>query len=161
MTSRSSPSRARTRTAVRVRRSYDASADTLFAAWLDAATAGRWLFATSTRPVTEAAIDARVAGRFRFVEQRARDCVQHTGEYLAIERHRRLVFTLASEPEREPTRVVVEFVATGRGAHVTVTHAQVPKRRAAELRGRWSGMLYGLGEVCASRIHEHDEDTSC
>ena len=137
-------------TAIRLTRRYAAPPGRLFAAWLDESTAARWLFATATQPMATATIDARVSGRFRFVEQRARVAVHHTGQYLEIDRDRRLVFTLHSDAQREPTRVVVEIAPSGRGSALTVTHENVPAPRAADLRARWHGMLYGLGELCAA-----------
>src|SRR5258708_6816799 len=44
---------------IRVARRYAASSARVFDAWLDPEFAGRWLFATASRPLAHVAIDAR------------------------------------------------------------------------------------------------------
>jgi uncharacterized protein YndB with AHSA1/START domain len=136
------------KTTVRVVRGFDVAPETVFGAWLDAATASRWLFATATQPLADAAIDARVAGRFRLVEQRLRGSVQYSGEYLELVPGRRLVFTLQSEAS-PPSRVTVDIRSHLRGSRIVVTHEDVDATCAASVRARWSGMLHGLRETIA------------
>src|SRR2546422_8524707 len=47
---------------------YDAPSARVFGAWLDPEVAGQWLFATASRPMAHAEIDARVEGSFRFMD---------------------------------------------------------------------------------------------
>ncbi|MGH7187364.1 MAG: SRPBCC family protein, partial [Pseudomonadota bacterium] len=82
---------------VRVARRFRAPPEQVFNAWLDARVAGRWLFATASRPMAHAEIDPRVGGSFRFVDRRNDERVEHIGEYLEIRPPRRLVFTLSLE----------------------------------------------------------------
>jgi hypothetical protein len=49
-------------TALRVTRRYGMRPTRVFAAWLDPAVAGRWLFATASRPLAHVQIDGRVEG---------------------------------------------------------------------------------------------------
>jgi len=134
-----------------VQRRFGRSADEVFDAWLDPAVAGRWLFATATRPMTHVEIDARVAGAFRFAERSGGRLTQHTGEYLEIVPPRRLVFTLAVGDRRQVlTRVTVEVAPMRTGCELTLTHAGLPPERALESETRWTGILYGLGVTLAS-----------
>ena len=48
---------------------FDAQPQRVFDAWLDPPLAARWLFATASRPIARVDIDARVGGRFRFVDR--------------------------------------------------------------------------------------------
>lgn len=137
---------------VRTTQRFSAPADRVFGAWLDPELAGRWLFATASRPAARVAINARVGGAFRFVERRAGEDVEHAGEYLEIARPRRLVFTLWERqrlPER--TRVTVAIVPAGTGCELALVHERVLPGEASRVEGRWTGMLYGLGTMLNPR----------
>lgn len=86
---------------VRVIRRFRASAERVFDAWLDPATIGRWMFGPAVRDeeVVRLAVDPRPGGRFSFVVRRQGAETDHVGEYFAIDRPRRLVFSWAS-PDR-------------------------------------------------------------
>ena len=96
---------------LRITRHFDASAERVFDAWLDPRRAGRWLFATPTGQMMRVAIDARVGGSFVFVDCRNGEDVEHSGEYLEIDRPKRLVFTfVVPKYSALYTRVAIEIV---------------------------------------------------
>jgi len=131
---------------VRVIAVVEAAPDQVFDAWLDPAIAGKWLFATATRPSTRVAIDAQVGGAFCFVERTGGEHVEHAGVYVEIDRPRRLVFTLAGgKRSRDLSRVRVEIASQENGSKLTLVHDNVPPDRADRIEARWTGMLYGLG----------------
>jgi uncharacterized protein YndB with AHSA1/START domain len=82
---------------VRAMRRFDASAERVYDAFLDPAKARKFLFATPTGQIVRCEIDARVGGTFTIVDRRDAEDVVHTGKYLALERPRRIVFTLTVE----------------------------------------------------------------
>ncbi len=161
------PGRARAdrRANVRVARKFKASPERVFDAWLDPRIAGRWLFATASRPMTLVRIDARAGGAFRFVDRNDGEHIEHAGVYIEIVRPRRLAFTLSLENHQQVmTRVVTEIVPlTGdvgwphavrtegartlgdTGCELIVAHEDVPAEFASNIEARWTGMLYGLG----------------
>jgi len=145
----------RAHVAIRVESHYKASPQRVFDAWLDPDIARRWLFATATRPIAHVEIDARVAGRFRFVEQPETGDVEHRGEYAELAPHRRLVFTLAlAGRRRSGTRVIVEIESRARGCDLALTHEDLPLDLAHAMEARWTGILYGLGVTLDSNRSE-------
>ena len=144
--SRSKPARP---AAVHLTRRFDASARQVFDAWLDPAMAGRWLFATATRPMTHVMIEARVGGRFRLANRR--DGV-HRGRFVEIVPHRRLVFEhVDAEHPGVTTRVAINIAPRKRGCALRLIHENLPPGHAEHTEARWDGILYGLGETLDSR----------
>lgn len=131
---------------VRVTTVLEAAPERVFDAWLDSGIAGKWLFATASRPSVRVAIDARVGGAFCFVERTRGGHMEHAGVYVEINRPRRLVFTLAEgKRSRDLTRVRVEIAPQDNGSTLTLVHDNVPPDGADRIEARWTGMLYGLG----------------
>jgi len=130
------------RPTVRVTRRFDASAERVFDSWLDPKTAGRWLFATATGQMVRVEIDARIGGRFIFVDRRDGEDVEHRGEYLDIDRPRRLVFTFGvPKYSSETTRVCVDIVPRETGCELTLTHEGVLPEYADRTQGGWTEVL--------------------
>ena len=133
------------RVSLRVAHRYAASAERVFDAWLDPEKASRWLFATSTGRMVRAEIDARVGGAFTFVDRRDGEDVEHVGEYLEIDRPRRLVFTFGV-PMFSPamTRVSVDIVPLETECELTLTHDDVLPEWAARTESGWGMLLDAL-----------------
>jgi uncharacterized protein YndB with AHSA1/START domain len=106
---------------VRVTRRFSAPAERVFDAWLDPSKARQW-FGPGLGDMVRAEIDARVGGSFWLVQRRGDVDVAHTGEYLQIDRPRRLAFTWRMLPEPDTSRVTVEIVPQGGGCELTLTH---------------------------------------
>ena len=78
-----------------VTQKFASDEESIYDAFLDPKTASKFLFATPTGTMVRAEIDARVGGRYTFVERRDGADVLHTGEYLELLRPLRMVFTFA------------------------------------------------------------------
>ena len=144
---------------VRLSQRYGAAPDLVFGAWLDPGITARWLFATASRPMVCAAMDARVRGSFRFVDREPSANIEYAGVYLEISRPRRLAFTLCiPHLFHSRTRVTVEFAAPKEfssvhgGCGLILVHEDVPAEHAAGMERRWTGMLYGLGEILEAQL---------
>jgi uncharacterized protein YndB with AHSA1/START domain len=107
-------------------RQFPHPAERVFDAWLDAEFLGRWMFGPGVRDerIVRLTLDARVGGSFSFVVDRSGDEVDHVGEYLEIERPRRLAFSWATRDSLpETSRVVVEITpGSGGGCKLKLTH---------------------------------------
>jgi uncharacterized protein YndB with AHSA1/START domain len=101
--------------------------------------------------MVRAEIDARVGGKFCFVDRRDGEDVAHTGEYLELERPRLIVFTL-SVPKygQEGDRVAIEIAPEGPRCTLTLTHELRPNRFASErqIEAGWAAIL----AECAAQI---------
>jgi uncharacterized protein YndB with AHSA1/START domain len=141
---------------VRVSHHFSASAERVFDAWLDPQTAGKWLFATPTGQMVRVEIDARVGGRFVIVDRRNGEDVEHTGEYLEIDRPRRLVFTFGV-PKYSPvfSTVTVEIAPDATGCDLTLTQENVPAEYLGRNEKGWLDILLGLAVELAEYIAEH------
>lgn len=133
------------RVTVRVTRRFNASAERVFDAWLDPQKACKFLFATPTGEMVRTEIDAHVGGAFCIVDRRNGEDVEHTGEYLEIDRPRRLVFTFAV-PKYSPviTKVIIDILQQGTGCELTLTHENVPPEYATRNEAGWTGILATL-----------------
>ena len=132
---------------IRVTRRFDASPERVFDAWLDAEKARRFLFATSTGQMVRAEIEPHVGGTFNFTDRRDGVDVVHVGEYLEIDRPRRLVFTFhVGTGSQELSRVSIDIAPAGSGCELTLTHEMDPKW--AEFKDRtqagWTMILGNL-----------------
>lgn len=134
---------------VTVTRRFDAPPERVFDAWLDPQGVGRWLFATPEGTMERVELDPRVGGRFLIAERRGGELAEHFGEYLEIDRPRRLAFSFAALRDSGYTRVAVTIEPEGEGSRLTLLHEMDPQWADYEARTRegWGKILEGLGRV--------------
>ena len=129
---------------IRITHAFTTSAECVFDAWLDPAIAKQFLFATPTGKIVRVDIDARVGGQFVIVRRDGED-IEHVGEYLEIDRPRKLVFTFAvPKYSAVATRVAIDIVPTGTGCELTLTHEGVLPEWAERSQQGWDSILTGL-----------------
>jgi uncharacterized protein YndB with AHSA1/START domain len=100
-----------------------------------------------------AEVDPRVGGHFVFTDRRDGEDVVHTGEYLEIDRPRRLVFTFAvSGVDGPPDLVSITIVSLPDGCELTLQHEMGAEY--AEYLGRtekgWTTILESLKTTLAA-----------
>ena len=137
---------------VRVNRRIPASSHAAFEAWLDPEMVGRWMFGPAIRDeqVVRILIDPRVGGTFSFVVRRNGKEINHLGEYLAIERPHRLVFTWTTADSLPATsRVSVEILSLEGACELTLIHEIQPEwlDYAVRVEESWAKMLESLGNL--------------
>ncbi|MEO8125438.1 MAG: SRPBCC domain-containing protein [Bryobacteraceae bacterium] len=139
---------------IQVTRSFEASPERVFDAWLDPQKAGQWLFATPSGQMVRVEIDARVGGSFVFTDRRDGEDVDHVGEYLEIDRARRLVFHFrVPKFSAQNTRVSIDIVPEGSGCHLTLTHDDVLPEYASGSQAGWTGILNKLAEFLKEPLY--------
>ena len=133
----------------RISRRFQFPAEDVFDAWLNPAMAREW-FAPGLGEMTRVEIDPRVGGTFWLVQKRGTEEAQHTGEYLEIDRPRRLVFTWRTPPLEDVSRVIIEIETTDDGCELTVTHEM--GAQWAEFVDRASGAWQKMADAIATLL---------
>jgi len=135
-----------------VTRRFDASPERVFDAWLDPDVVATWMFGPNVRDeeVVRMTIDGRVGGSFSFVVRRQGQEIDHIGEYVEIERPKRMVFTWAVRQDQPDTsRITIDIVPADGGCELTLIQELHPSwadyaRRAEEA---WAKMLAALARA--------------
>jgi uncharacterized protein YndB with AHSA1/START domain len=130
---------------LRMTRRFDAAPERVFDAWLDPRVASKWLFTSPESEKYEAQIDARIGGRYTITDRRGGKEYTGVGEYLEIDRPRRLVFTFAM-PQFAPDvdRIIVEIVPDGAGCILTLTQQGLPPDYKEATKAGWGKMFDAL-----------------
>jgi len=142
--------------AVRITRRFNAPPERVFDAWLDPEMIGRWMFGPSVRDeeIVLIAVDGGVGGSFSFIVRRQGEEIDHVGQYLQIDRPRRLAFTWGvPRYSADMANVRIDIVPVTAGCELTVTHELHPEW--ADFAGRteagWTRML----EVLDAALCDH------
>jgi uncharacterized protein YndB with AHSA1/START domain len=140
---------------ISVSRRFDTAAERLFDAWIDPGIASKWLYATDDGEITRCDLDARVGGRWTIVRRgpspeppnEVMD-IEHTGEYLVIDRPRRLEFTFGVPKfSDEMTTVSIGIAPVHEGCELTLTNDGVPKEWAERTEQGWRMLLDRLADT--------------
>ena len=134
-----------------VRRQMAVPRERVFQAWLDSESLAHWMRPSGTTHAT-VTVDPRVGGGFRIVMEGApHGCVEHTGEYLAIEPPSRLSFTwISKHTDQRPTVVTIEFHERGTGTELVLTHRGLPASQVEGHRLGWTDIVRLLDESLAA-----------
>jgi uncharacterized protein YndB with AHSA1/START domain len=132
---------------LKMSRRFDASPQRLFDAWTDPSVAHGWLFTGPGSERHSAEMDLRVGGKWTIVDRRGGVDYTAIGEYLEIERPRRLAFTFGM-PQFSPafSQVTIEIVADGAGAVMTLIQEGLPPEHIPATEDGWAKMFDALAD---------------
>lgn len=130
-----------------VRRMFHASPERIFDAWTQPEHLKQWWGPKSVQCV-DAEVDLRVGGRYRIANQFPDGKILWiSGEFEAIDRPRRLVYSWRVGDEGVAERVTVHFEACGEETEVMVKHERIPTPTLRDMHEQgWFGCLDGLAE---------------
>ena len=147
---------------------YTAPAERVFDAWITPSQASRFLFATRTGNIMRCQIEPVVGGHFFVTDRRPTADgdesvmdMDHRGEFVEIDRPRRLVFDFSVAPYVDSARVTIDFKALSNSAcEVTVTqdlgNDDYARQFESQTRRGWQRMLDTLErELFPKRIGIH------
>ncbi len=137
---------------VKIVKEFNASAETVFDAWLDTEIIGRWMFGPGLRDEEIVALNTNpeVGGTFSFVVHRDGEELDHKGTYREIDRPNRLVFTWGvNEEAGDESVVTIDITPTEDGCRLKLVHEMAPKWEEYRERTKegWTLMLDKLKEV--------------
>jgi uncharacterized protein YndB with AHSA1/START domain len=140
---------------VSVTHRFDEPPEAVFDAWLDPKIASRWMFHTPDGENVRCDIDPRVGGWFIITDRRPDGDVEHAGQYLEIDRPRRLAFNFnLPAVSGDFDRVTVDIHPAYGGCEVVLTHEMNPRWAAhrARTEAGWSRMLDQLAKIVVGGI---------
>jgi uncharacterized protein YndB with AHSA1/START domain len=137
----------------RVAHRFKASDDRVYDAWLSPAQAQLWMAASLKSlglagDIQRVEIDARVGGKFFFSDLRDGTEARHWGNYLELDRPRKIVFTwiVDESEEANPSVVTLTIEPEADGCLVTIVHEMDAKwiEFIAQTESGWARMLHAV-----------------
>jgi uncharacterized protein YndB with AHSA1/START domain len=132
---------------IRISYRFDASPERVFDAWLVPEKVAAWMAAPAramtgtTDEILHIEVDARVGGRFSFKVRRQGQAIDHVGEYLELDRPRRLVFTWGVAGFDGSSTVSMDFTPDGAGTLVSLTCSGVTPEYQERTEKGWTTIL--------------------
>lgn len=132
---------------------FTASAERVFDAWLDPNKIHGFIFGRHLREeeVVAIEVDPQIGGRYTFSVRRQGQQIDHVGEYLEVDRPRRLVFTWGVVQDNSSSRVAIDIVPMADGCALTLTHDLDPAWAdyVEPSRQGWQKMIDTLDDLLA------------
>lgn len=132
-----------------IERHLKAPVETIYNAWLKPDLLAQFISTCKGFEVTKAETDPRVGGRFLLLMHNGTKEVPHTGTYLDLQPHSRIVFTWESEHSTaENSTVTLDMRPEGGGTHLTLTHVRFANESSRDGHaGGWATILDGLAKT--------------
>jgi len=124
----------------------NAPIQTVFDAWLNAETLAKFILPMPGMPNPKVENDAREGGKFSIIMQVGDDKIPHTGEYLEINRHEKLVFSWESPSSVTGSKVTLLFSELGKNqTTVKLSHVKfADEETRANHDNGWNNILEAL-----------------
>lgn len=150
--------RADTPRSVSVMRRLDSPPERVFDAWLDSKSFGTWISSERDAEIKRISLQGYAGGGFIVTLQTAGAVIWIAGNYITLERPRRIEFTFSESLTGYPANVTVAIDPHDNGSMIRLTQEVVdhaPEEEAI-LRERWSQTLARLGRALAEHSLQID-----
>ena len=138
-----------TELAVKLSKIIDAPIERVFSAWLDAESLSRFMLPMPGMPEPRVEADGQQGGRFAIYMQVGDEVIPHTGTYLEVLPHSKIVFSWESPFSIEGSTVTIHFKALSENQ--TSLDFQHIKFKGEEERiaheGGWTHILDTLAKI--------------
>jgi uncharacterized protein YndB with AHSA1/START domain len=137
---------------LRMERTYQASAEAVFAAWTSEEVLRRWFHAERAWETPEASVDLRVGGEVRVVMRDPATGAEYGGggRYTEIDPPRRLAFTWLWDDQGTRTLIELDFEEVDGATTVRFRHSGLWSEDAVrEHEGGWTRCFANLAEALA------------
>jgi uncharacterized protein YndB with AHSA1/START domain len=137
----------------RVTRHIKAAPERVFDAWLDPDLLGQWMFGPNVREeeVLHLNVIPMVGGSFSFLVRRGDAEIDHVGEYLEIDRPRRIVFTwgVRQDEGTDFSRMIVEVTPSEGGSELNISQELTAEWAdfVERAQGAWERMADALARL--------------
>jgi uncharacterized protein YndB with AHSA1/START domain len=131
-----------------VAKTIPAPVEAVFNAWLNADTLAKFMTPGPGMTVPKAESDGREGGRFAIVMAAGEQEIPHSGTYLEVKPHERIVFTWESPHSIDGSTVTLNFKPAGNGAtDIELTHVKFANEESRNNHeGGWTNILESLGQ---------------
>ena len=135
-----------------VRKQLDATCEEVFDAWTDPMSLMQFMRPGDQVQRVDVEVDARVGGKYRIDMIGMAEITSHTGEYLVIDRPKKLAFTwISKHTENRPTVVTIELTPKGNArCEIVLTHSGLPDGQVPGHTQGWTGVVEKLAKFAAS-----------
>jgi uncharacterized protein YndB with AHSA1/START domain len=125
-----------------------ASPEVVYDAWLSPQVLRRFMCPAPGCSVTRAEVDPKVGGKFLVLMHIGGQDRPHHGEYLVLERPRRMAFTWRSAAAGDGSHVELTFEPTPEGTKLTLVQFGLPSEDAIgrHIEG-WTAILQALATI--------------
>jgi uncharacterized protein YndB with AHSA1/START domain len=134
-----------------LRKQFDASVEEVFDAWTSPESLMEFMKPAGNFQRVDAEVDARVGGKYRIDMIGASEVFKHHGEYLAVDRPKKLAFTWISPfTDNRPSVVTIELTPHGaQRCELVLTHTGLPEQQVKGHTQGWTAMLESLASAGA------------
>jgi len=131
-----------------VSRTFTASPEVVFNAWLDPDMLRQFMLPGEGMTVPSAITDPVEGGRFEIVMRAGEQDMPHKGTYTEISRHTRIAFTWETPFSEVPSDVKLTFTSNGDGTDVELYHTKFETEESRDNhKGGWEFILASLDSV--------------